>query len=46
MPDGLIIKGLVEKAASDSIDKVVQFVRFGFVKLEKGNEIEAYFTHK
>jgi glutamyl-tRNA synthetase len=46
MPDGEIIEGLVEKAAVDSIDEVVQFERFGFVKLEKGNEIEAYFAHK
>ncbi len=46
MPDGKIIDGLAEKAASDSISEIVQFERFGFVKLEKGNEIEAYFAHK
>jgi glutamyl-tRNA synthetase len=45
MPDGQIVTGLVEKAALNSIGETVQFERFGFVKLEKGNEIEAYFTH-
>lgn len=44
-PDGQIIEGLVEKAALNSIGEIVQFERFGFVKLEKGNEIDAYFAH-
>ncbi|KYK27893.1 MAG: glutamate--tRNA ligase [Candidatus Proteinoplasmatales archaeon SG8-5] len=46
MPDGKLIEGLAEKAALDSLGEVVQFERFGFVRLEPGDEIEAYFAHQ
>jgi glutamyl-tRNA synthetase len=46
MPDGSTIEGLAEKAALESLDEFVQFERFGFVKLEPGEEIEAYFAHQ
>jgi glutamyl-tRNA synthetase len=45
MPNGEIIKGLMDETALNDIGKVVQFVRFGFVKLESEEEIEAYFAH-
>jgi glutamyl-tRNA synthetase len=45
MPDGRVIEGLVEPLARDSIGRVVQFERFGFVRLEQGEEIEAFFAH-
>ena len=46
MPDGKVIEGLVEKAALNSINEVVQFERFGFVRLEKKEILEGYFAHK
>lgn len=46
MPDGRTIEGLAEKAALDSVGEVVQFERFGFVKLEAGEKLEACFAHK
>lgn len=46
MPDGTTISGLVEKAAENYSDKVVQFERFGFVRLEVGKKIVAFFAHK
>ncbi len=47
MPNGDVIKGIVEKDAMSSIDKVVQFERFGFLRLEKGDDgITGYFAHK
>ncbi len=48
--DGTWISGLVEKAASAiQIGEVVQFERFGFVRLDKINEkgeLEFWFSHK
>jgi len=48
MPDGSIITGLAEKEALKYVGKVVQFERFGFVKLDSGNKkgIVAFFTNK
>lgn len=48
MPDGSIISGLAEKETLKYIGKVVQFERFGFVKLDSGgkNGIVAFFTNK
>jgi len=40
-------KGLAEKNALNDIDKVVQFERFAFCKLEKfdGERLTAIYTH-
>ncbi len=46
MPDSTTIAGLVEKSASQYADKVVQFERFGFVRLELAEKITAFFAHK
>ena len=47
MPDGTTITGLVEKAAENYADKIVQFERFGFVRLEgQGDNLVAFFAHK
>ncbi|MCK5309829.1 MAG: glutamate--tRNA ligase [Thermoplasmata archaeon] len=46
MPNGETINGLVEKTAMEYSDTVVQFERFGFVRLEIGDKINAFFTHK
>jgi glutamyl-tRNA synthetase len=48
MPDGTIITGLAEKEALKYIANVVQFERFGFVRLDSGgkNGIVAFFTNK
>ena len=48
MNDGTKISGLAEKASLDYVGKVVQFERFGFVKLDSGDEkcINAFFTNK
>ncbi len=46
MPDGTAISGLVEKASENYFDKIVQFERFGFVKLEPAEKITAFFAHK
>ncbi len=47
MPDGSRREGLVEDEAMNSIGKVVQFERFGFLKLEKSDDgITGYFAHK
>jgi glutamyl-tRNA synthetase len=56
-PDGLEVKvlspdgeytGIGERGMKKEIDKVVQFERFGFVRIDSvsGDEIVAYFTHK
>ena len=45
MPDGTVKKGVCENIKSDDLDKVVQFERFGFVRIGKiGEGVEAYFT--
>jgi len=48
MPDGSVIKGLVEKnLRQSSVDQVVQFERFGFVRIDEINEnIKTFFTHE
>ncbi len=47
MPDGETRQGIVEYGALDSVGKVVQFERFGFLKLEKTDHgLEGYFAHK
>jgi glutamyl-tRNA synthetase len=56
-PDGLKVKvlspdgeyiGIGEHGIEKELDKVVQFERFGFVRIDdvKGDEILAYYTHK
>jgi glutamyl-tRNA synthetase len=56
-PDGLKVKvlshdgeytGIGERGIEKEVDKVVQFERFGFVRIDSvsGDEIVAYFTHK
>ena len=42
------VKGKCEAAVSKEIDKVVQFERFGFVRIDSAdsNGVIAYFTHK
>jgi len=45
-PDGEF-KGIGEKMISTELDKIVQFERFGFCRIDSvGSEILAYFTHK
>jgi glutamyl-tRNA synthetase len=48
MPDNSLVSGLVEdNFRSISLDKIVQFERFGFVRIEKVyGKIVAVFTHK
>ena len=47
MPNGDTITGVAEPDVMNSIGQVVQFERFGFLKLEKTDEgIEGYFAHK
>lgn len=48
MPDGNLISGLVEFSLLNERDgNVVQFERFGFVRIEKReNEVVGYFTHR
>ena len=56
-PDGLKVRvlspdgeytGVGERGMEKEIDKVVQFERFGFVRIDgvNGDEVVAYFTHK
>ena len=47
MPDGSVVKGQVEKNLRQaSTDQIVQFERFGFVRIdEMGEEIRAFFAH-
>ncbi len=56
-PDGLKVKvlspdgeysGVGERGMEKEVDKVVQFERFGFVRIDsvKDDEVVAYFTHK
>ena len=46
-PDGEY-SGIGERGIEKELDKVVQFERFGFVRIDsvKGDEIVAYYTHK
>lgn len=47
MEDGSEITGLTEPGILETDSERVQFERFGFVRIEKGQEgVRAYFTHK
>jgi glutamyl-tRNA synthetase len=47
MPDGSQKVGLVEPFVKDEVGKVVQFERFGFVRIgESNDEVAAYFAHQ
>ena len=47
MPDGSQKVGLVEPFVKDEVGKVVQFERFGFVRIGESNgEVTAYFAHQ
>ena len=48
MPDGSVVKGQVEKNLRQaSADQIVQFERFGFVRIDQmGEEIRVFFAHK
>ncbi len=47
MPDGEIVRGLVEPGILDEESEMVQFERFGYVRVEKEEKrVRAYFTHK
>jgi len=48
MPDNSVINGLAERSfGSVTLDKIVQFERFGFVRVDKiSEEIIVFFTHK
>jgi len=46
LPDGDVISGISEPLVLNEHDKVVQFERFGFTRVEKtDNEITAYYSH-
>jgi len=48
MPDGSVVKGLVERNLHQaSVDQVVQFERFGFVRIDEIKEsVKTFFTHE
>jgi glutamyl-tRNA synthetase len=48
MPDGSSVKGLVEKAVQNvSVGQIVQFERFGFVRVDqKDDTVVVFFAHK
>ena len=46
MPDGSVILGLMEREGTNHWNKIVQFERFGFVRLEPAIPITAFFAHK
>ena len=48
MPDGAVISGVGESSIRDEVGKVVQFERFGFVRIDSVSESEivACFGHK
>ena len=48
MPDGSVVKGLAEKnLLQASVDQVVQFERFGFVRIDQmKEEVQTFFTHE
>jgi len=46
-PDGEIKEGVCEKGVENEIDKVVQFERFGFVRIDRENgKLVGYFAHR
>jgi glutamyl-tRNA synthetase len=48
MPDGRVLRGLVEESLRKvSIGQIIQFERFGFVRVDKiGENIVVFFAHK
>jgi glutamyl-tRNA synthetase len=45
MPDGSVREGVAERLPPTEADKVVQFERFGFVRIETASpRVLAYFT--
>ena len=48
MPDGSVIRGLAEKnLLKASVDQIVQFERFGFVRIDQiGENVRAFFAHE
>jgi len=48
MPDGSVVKGLAEETLRQaSVDQIVQFERFGFVRIDQmGEEIKTFFAHE
>jgi len=47
MPDGTVLKGISENALAGEKNEMIQFERFGFVRLEeKGKKIKAVFSHR
>ena len=48
MPDGSAIQGLAERnLLQASVDQIVQFERFGFVRIDHiGEDIRAFFAHE
>jgi len=48
MPDGSVVKGLAEKSLRQaSVDQIVQFERFGFVRIDEMNkEVKLFFAHE
>jgi len=48
MPDGSVVKGLAEENLhQSSVDQIVQFERFGFVRIDRmEEEIKAFFAHE
>ena len=45
-PDG-IDQGIGEEGIKEDLDQVVQFERYGFVRIDSANEeIVAYYAHK
>ena len=47
MDDGKIIEGLAEPDVGKlSEDDIIQFMRFGFCRLDNKREMKFYFTHK
>ncbi|MGC9123305.1 MAG: glutamate--tRNA ligase [Thermoplasmata archaeon] len=44
-PDGKIEEGYAEPLSINDVNNVVQFERFGFVKLEKNDILMGYYTH-
>jgi glutamyl-tRNA synthetase len=48
MPDASIAEGIAETACRQLVvDEIVQFERFGFVRIDKvGEKLAAYYAHK
>lgn len=48
MPDGSVVEGLTENAVLDEKNDIIQFERFGFVRLlEKSpDSVKAVYTHR